>query len=491
MQTLEKEAAKEGLLPDILMENAALALSHYITSSLSRESSFVFILGKGNNAGDGLHLAYHLIESGFCVYLYSLFSEGELSPLAQKGWERLAEKKIFPQVISSAEELNFSPDAYLIDALLGIGFSGKITGLMKECIEKINASKNPVIAIDIPSGLDATRGSINPVAIKAGLTLTLGLPKKGFFQNWGWEHVGELQVLDIGIPSSLTKKVESHYLLLNPKRLADLLPKRKRCAHKYEAGYVVVVAGSSEMAGAGMLASAAVLRTGAGITTLFHPKEAASSFANAYWEVIRKGYTSDDLEAVFEELKRAGSLLIGPGLGRTKEAKKTYEEILRKTSIPLVIDGDGLFFLSQGVSLPPIKDTILTPHKKEMLRLLQKESSYDEDAFHVDCQKYVDKNQVVLLLKGAPSFIFSPNQKPIINTLGDRGMATAGSGDVLAGMIASLLAQKKEALAATILGSSLHGLSGQICHIEIGPSYIASDILEHIPEAIKEVQQEE
>ncbi|MGH2638836.1 MAG: NAD(P)H-hydrate dehydratase, partial [Rhabdochlamydiaceae bacterium] len=346
---------------------------------------------------------------------------------------------------------------------------------MTRVITWANSQDVPVLAIDIPSGLDGSTGAVETVAINATITCGLGLPKIGCFIGKGWDYVGTLLTCDINIPPEIVSHATSTALLLKKESLQ--LPLMIRSRHKYEAGYVLGISGSIEMPGAAALSTLATLRSGAGIVRLFTQADTLS--AHLAPEVIREAI---DLKRIEEEQPRADALFIGPGLGRTSEIHKFMRKLLPRLTKPTVVDGDALYHLAiiPDFSLPT--DSILTPHHGEMTRLLRGPPTLES------CQRWVEKHEVMVILKGAPTILFYPKRHPLMITAGDPGMATAGSGDVLTGIVAALLAQKMPPYQAAPLAVYLHGRAGEIA-AEKYTSYgmIASDLIECLPKAFTEL----
>ncbi|HEY5260267.1 MAG TPA: NAD(P)H-hydrate dehydratase, partial [Rhabdochlamydiaceae bacterium] len=334
-----------------------------------------------------------------------------------------------------------------------------------------NKSDLPILALDIPSGLNGTTGEVESVAIDAVGTIFLGLPKIGFFLEKGWDHVGDLAGVDFGLPEKFMEEVKEEALLLDPTSLH--LPPMNRSRYKYQAGYVLGIAGSPQMPGAAALAAAGVLRSGAGIVRLFSMPDTPTDQLLA--EVIHEEY---DLKRIKEESKRAAAYFVGPGLGRTAATEKLLKQLLASLRLPTVLDADALYFLAKNPSTKLPKQSILTPHHGEMEKLLKKKPTLKT------CQAYVEKHKATLVLKGAPSIVFHPGKKPLVIAHGDPGMATAGSGDVLTGILAGLLAQKMTPDEAAALGVYLHARAGEIAGLNL-TSYcmIASDILKYLPQA--------
>ena len=301
------------------------------------------------------------------------------------------------------------------------------------------------------------------------------MPKIGFFIGKGWDHIGELIYADFGLPKTVIAEAQAEAYLIDEEMLSTFLPPIKRSRHKYEAGYVLSIAGSFGMTGAAILSSFAALCSGAGIVRLFYPQGLEGTMVKAPLELLTESWNFD-LKRVLEEAHRAKSFLIGPGLGRTPEVQKMLANLLSQITLPCVLDADALYFLSENPQQKLPEATIFTPHHKEMERLLHTEVSFTA------CQCFVNEKKVTLVLKGAPTVIFHPQRKPLIIPRGDPGMATAGTGDVLTGILASLLAQGLDTYKAAALGVYLHALAGEIAALE-KTSYclIASDLSSTFP----------
>jgi len=462
MQRIEKLAEGAGFDMAVCMDRAGEGVAKVVEEFVYEQNlskQVLLLLGKGNKAGDAYTAGAVLLERGFFVKAMQAFPIEECSPLCQDRYQKFLQ--LGGVVGASVEECSV-----IIDGLLGTGFHGKADGKMGAMIEGANNSGLPIFSIDIPSGVNGSTGEVASVAISAAKTIYLGLPKLGFFIGKGWDYVGELVHVDIELPSD---HAHPDALLLDPKTLK--FPHGRRSQHKYERGYVLGIGGSLPMPGAAALSCAGVLRSGAGIVRLFSMKEMPTHHLLA--EVIHEEI---DLKRILEESKRAAAFFVGPGLGRTKEAEKLFSELLPLIQKPSVLDADALFFLAKNPSWKIPAHAILTPHHGEMKALLQKEVTWKE------CQAYVEHHVVTLVLKGAPTVIFTPGKKPLIIAEGDPAMATAGSGDVLTGIIAGLLAQKLTPEEAAALGVHLHAKAGELAASTLGTSMIASDILSFLPD---------
>lgn len=488
MARIEKLAIEAGASEEEFMENAGKGIAEktalFIESNLL-EKTVTLLVGKGNNGGDAFSAGKQLLAKGFSVSAIHAYPLDECSPLCQK---KCSEFKNAGGSVSLKGELK----GVILDGLTGTGFRGKAEGPLAFMIEDANRSKLPILAIDIPSGLNGSTGEVGSVAIHATQTFYLGLPKLGFFIGQGWNHIGELLPIDFGLNEKYMNQAAAAASLIDGTKIASLLPPIQRNRHKYQAGYVVAVSGSSGFSGAAFLSCSAALRAGAGMVRLFHSWNMEKEMGGAPLEIVKEALESDGDSRILEECQRASAILIGPGMGRTRESEKLLKRILSKLSLPSVLDADALYFLAENPGWKLPTNTILTPHRREAERLLGLSESQDEQTFHSLCQEYVEKKKVTLLLKGGPTFIFHPQTPPLISLRGDPGMATAGSGDVLTGILAALLAQKLEPHAAAILGATLHGIAGEIAAFQkTSYSLIASDLINYLPDAFLEVMNDE
>lgn len=483
----ERQAIQSGMAEATFMEQAGAGIAVAINSYVERydlAKRVLLLCGKGNNGGDAYVAALHLMKKGYLVEAFQLFPGQEASPLCRYYAERFVTNGGRMQ-----KTLCFQPSGIIVDGIFGTGFHGTVSGDVATVIDAANKSGLPILAIDIPSGLNGEEGSVTGTAIRATQTIFLGLPKLGFFLGCGWEHVGILCGVDFGLPRNYTDALEIPMLLLTREMLRTLMPPIVRTRHKYSRGYVLGIAGSLGMGGAAILSACGALHGGAGIVRLAHPAELTAELAQLPPEVLRQGFDYGNLQEIFEQKQRAKALFFGPGIGRKERARTLFSELWPAINRPCVIDADALTFLADAdpACWPP--DLILTPHRGEMARLLHKSSLPVPDRSLLDeCQRYVDERNITLVLKGAPTFILHPNTTVRVCPWGDPGMATAGSGDVLTGLLAALLAQGLTAHDAATLGVALHALAGQEAAAEqTSFCMTATDILKHFPHAISSV----
>ena len=475
-------------LEEIFMENAGSIVADVVQRAIAKyhlKPKIILLCGKGNNAGDAYVAGRLLLSGQFDVSALSLVPLEKTSPLCKLQGSRFLAAGGKIKVIHDAEMIDFGDGTLLVDGIYGTGFKGTVSGLSADLITRANASKLPIIAIDIPSGIDGETGE-SALAIKATETVFLGLPKSGCFVGKAWNLVGKVNVFDFGLGKERIEEAVEDFYLIEEKEIQDNLPAIERTRHKYERGYVVGLAGSFGMPGAALLSGFAALRAGAGIVRILHPQGMEGEFAGAPPELIREGYR--DAFEVLKAMERASALFIGPGIGTSPSALEILKAILKQTSKPCVIDAEALTLIGKEKLMLP-EGAILTPHRGEMKRLLnlERELSPWEEIGQV--QEFSEKNGVTVVLKGSPTFIFHPKSKPWISTRGDPGMATAGCGDVLTGIIAALLSQKKSPLESAKMGVYLHGMAGELA-AEKSSSYsmVASDVTEALADVFKHLQ---
>jgi hydroxyethylthiazole kinase-like uncharacterized protein yjeF len=463
MRRIEEMAYAQGHLETEFMDKAGVAIANAAQHSIAErhlEKQVTLLVGKGNNGGDALTAGIQLLARGFSVHAYHPFPLDHCSPLCQQ------RAKQFEQAGGKTTQ---EMSGILLDGLVGTGFRGKVDGILEKSILKANQSGQPILAIDIPSGVHGTTGEVGLTAIRADMTIALGLPKLGLFIDQGWDYMGKLVVADFGLPSRFVEQAKTEAYLIDEKKL--FLPAIKASRHKYETGYLLAIAGSFSMPGAAALACMGALRAGAGIVRLFHAPDMET--LSLPWEVMREAF---DLKRILKESERAACVVMGPGLGRSRSVKRLLSRLLPQLSLPVVLDADALFFLPM-CTLP--KKCILTPHRQEMHHLLKESPTIQ------NCQAYVDQNGATVVLKGGPSMVFHPKTRPLIVTHGSPGMAKAGTGDVLTGVIGALLAQKCDLRTAAALGAVLHGLAGEIMAAEkTAYGGVASDLLHTLPRAL-------
>ncbi|MCL4706023.1 NAD(P)H-hydrate dehydratase [bacterium] len=490
-----------GLPGRVLMENAGRATFEIIRQRwqpLPGKRATIFC-GKGNNGGDGFVVARLLSEAGVSCDTFLLGNPEDLRGDAAANFTLLT---ALGYRVQSLQAVDAMPDLagvdVVIDALLGTGVRGSLTGLLADAVHHLNHSGRPILAVDLPTGMNTDTGAVDGPCIRAALTVTFGARKTGLLFSPAREYAGELHVADIGFPASAYQHAACDTYWLAPEKMQAWLPQRPRDAFKNRVGQILVIAGSAGFGGAARLTATAALRAGAGLVVLAAPQSLLSSLEAATAEVIKLPLPEQDgkiapgvFELLAERLPWADVIAIGPGLGVAPGTGELVRKILATSDKTVVLDADGLNVLAGDVNAIPKSraSLILTPHPGELSRLLAvTKNEISNDAIAVARQAAQEFGQI-LVLKGAPSLIALPTQEVMINSTGNAGMATAGSGDVLTGLIAGLAGQGLEPAAAAGLGVFLHGLAGDLACEELSMwSMLAGDILQHVPQAFLRTQ---
>jgi len=475
MRKIEKLAIQEGGNEEVFMRQAGLQIGAHALEWISRNAlarHVTLLIGKGNKGGDAYAAGIHLLQNGIHVRALLLAPPHNCSPLNALLSAEFVQAHGRLESISPEIPLEFEGSGLIIDGFLGTGFEGEVSFPLSMAIGAANISGVPILSIDLPSGLNGTTGEVKGIAIQATETIALGMFKSGLFLRDGWNHIGRIHCKNFGLAPKYFSQAEAIAHIPTKKTLSSYLPPIVRNRHKYQAGYVVGFSGSKIFKGAPKIAGLAALRSGAGIVRIFHKEEIGPSPD----PLICQMWNKKEWE---EEKKRAGALFLGPGLGDKISFLRKEIPLIKN---PLVVDADAI---QKEIAYP--KQTILTPHRGEILRLLGlKEAPLEEELLAL-CHKWVHRTNCILVLKGAPTWIFSKERHPIIIPHGDPGMAKAGMGDALTGIIAALLAQKATPLHAAILGVSLHAIAGEKGVLQkTSYSLLPSDLIECLPQAILE-----
>lgn len=484
MARIEGLAFAEGQQADVFMQNAGEAVARYVRQFIEQNGcahEVLLLVGKGNNGGDAYAAGIALMGTGVKVSAYHLFSLDLCGPLCQEKCEAFQKAGGAVHFFHKEQRLEMPSRGVILDGLLGTGFRGQVEGLLAQVITAANKSGLPIIAIDIPSGVNGDTGEVGTVAIEAALTVYLGMPKLGFFIRQGYDHIGKLAHADFGMPSKFSEDARADGYLVNASALPALVPREKRTQNKYSRGYVLAIAGSPGMTGAAFMSCLSALRSGTGIVRFFYPLSIHEEMVAAPWELVRQPFEFHDISAIVEEAKRAGALLFGPGMGKEPPVAKLLKKVFHDIQLPMVIDADGLHALS-SLSIgrfPP--GCIITPHKGELKKVLGLKEVSEEELLS-QAQKYADLHDVTIIYKGAPTWVLHPGTLPLAMPVGDPGMATAGSGDVLTGIVATFLAKKLPPREAAALAVAVHGVAGQVAAIRTSShGLIASDIIASLP----------
>ena len=508
MRSIDRRTIAEyGVSSAVLMERAGLAVAERIRGLFERRKVIV-ISGGGNNGGDGIVAARNLFNWGWNVRVLLLSRENKLSPDCRVQYRTAKKMKVpmeFRTGISGAD----LHSALVVDAIFGTGINKAVRPPVSDIISLLNRSEAPVLSVDIPSGISADNGRVMGEAVRADYTVTFGLPKIGHLLYPGAEYTGKLFIEDIGFPEGLLSPESLYIQTVERDDAALLVPARPADSHKGEYGHVLVIAGSRGRTGAALMTAKACLRSGAGLVTIGVPETLADIFqARVTEEMVillpDRGDGTLSVKASGEILRfvseRADVLAIGPGIGISADNTRIMRELIKKSAAPMVIDADGINSIKgdAGILRKAKSPVILTPHTGEMARLLKADGA-DESAERNAIERgrvalslsFSEKNGVYLVLKGAPTLVAEPGGKLFINTTGNPGMATAGSGDVLTGIISAFLGQQLNPLDASVLGTYLHGLAGDIAASAKGMhSMIATDIIEHLPGAFGALKRE-
>lgn len=469
-----------------LMERASRALAKEISERWDKQTPMTVFAGPGNNGGDALAVSRLLAEKGYRLAVYLFNTKESLSAECTTNKERLAgiANIDFHEVISQFTPPVLTIDHVVIDGLFGSGLNKVLGGGFAAVVKYINASSATVVAIDVPSGLMGEDNTYNVPSniIRANLTLSLQLPKLAFLFAENEPYVGEWKCLDIGLSEEAINEMPTDYYLMGNEDMMDLLKPRTRFAHKGNFGRAMLVAGSQGMAGASVLAAKACLRSGVGLLTVHVPFCNNTIVQTSVPEAMTEMDISDVCFAAATDTDDYQAVGIGPGLGKAAETEAALLEQIEICHAPMVVDADALNLLGEKRSyigrLP--KGSILTPHPKELERLVGKcQNSYEQ---LMKARELAKTANVHIILKGAYSAIITPEGKCWFNTTGNPGMATGGSGDVLTGVVLALLAQGYETETAARLATYVHGLAGDIAckkHGAIGMT--AGDIVSSLP----------
>ena len=473
---------EQGVASLELMERAGAGLAR-VTAAAARPGPVRVVVGKGNNGGDGYVAARLLRADGHEVDVLSTAPVNELEGDPRENLERLPGAPPEP-----FERERLEGSGAVVDALLGTGFEGEPREPARGAIAAINAQDSPVVACDVPSGVNASTGEVEGEAVRAAATATFHGSKVGLHVMPGAEHAGEVEVVDIGIPRGAPS---GEGVGLISQRVLELFPRRTRSGSKFESGVVVVVGGSQGLTGAPALAATSAQRAGAGYVQVAVPGPVQPAIDLRLLEQMSRGLPDEDgahtpqgAEEVAELAERAGAVVLGPGLGRSKGALEFARAVARDVRVPLLVDADGLNAHAEQLELLRGRDapTVLTPHAGELGRLLGRES--DEVAAHrlALAREAADQSGSVVLLKGDDTIVAAPGGPVAISRGGTPALATAGTGDVLSGLIGALLAKGLGAFEAAALGTLAHVRAGLAAAGRVGADHVvAGDVIEGLP----------
>lgn len=465
-----------------LMERAASALYSWISRKFSRSHNFLIFTGPGNNGGDGLALARMMTSEGFIVHVFNVAFADKTSADWQINRKRLDNVRdaAFTNISSMEMMPMIAQRDIVVDAIFGSGLTRKADGLAAEVIMEINRSGATVVSVDMPSGLFCEDNNMNDPEsiIQADHTLSFQFPKLSFLFPENEKFIGSWEVLPIGLHEEIIKTLESPYRMITAKHLSTVLKKRRRFDHKGVFGHGLLIAGSYGKIGAAVLGAKAALRSGIGLLTCHVPRCGYEIMQTSVSEAM---VISSGNEIVFSEISTDSDFDaagIGPGLGTESQTCDALRKFIENCSCPLVLDADALNIIAMRKDILELlpAGSILTPHPGEFARLAGKSSdSYDRLMMQI---RFATEHKCILVLKGAHTSVACPDGSVWFNNTGNPGMATAGSGDVLTGMLLSLLAQGYRPEDAAILGVHLHGLAGDLAaEIYSQEAIVSSDII--------------
>lgn len=509
MRRADQTAIQSFGIPSFtLMESAGRACAKTVVDMLdSTAGDTVLILcGKGNNGGDGLVVARQIAQFGYSVHVVLLADDASLSDDARANLSllrKLAEcdQNIDLKIESLQDWTREGRPGHwstIIDALLGTGIQRELEDPIRELVDWVNAQGTTVVAIDMPTGLDTDRGTVLGSCVRADLTITMGALKVGQLVNDGPDYAGDIEVVEIGIPDfALIEAAEEDGCawLSSDEDIVSWYPERSRAAHKYSAGMVIAAVGSRKYTGAAVMATLAALRIGAGYVVAGVPAGIKDTLAEQLVEValeplpetVDGSIAENAFDALAERVAKARCLLVGCGLGTDDETLSFVRHLIRSTTVPGVLDADGLAALPGHMEIlrkPAGSEWILTPHWGEFRRLVG--DGLYEPADKVElAARFAKEWGCVLIMKGMPSVVGCPDGRVYVNATGNPGLATAGTGDVLAGFVAGLLAQGLEPERAAVVGLHIGGAAADRYAEHRDPrTMIATDLIELVPETV-------
>ncbi len=489
MQEADRKTIEDFGMPGaVLMETAGMRVTEFVFSRFSKTSRVVVLAGPGNNGGDGLVVARLLEKAGCKVSLWCAAKPGSYKAEALAN-DKYLKKAAFPikyllepkDLDSFKEDLGFAD--LLIDSLLGIGADREVTGIMADIINFVNSSNIPVLAADIPSGINADTGAVLGCAVRADWTVTFSNPKQGLLLHPGAGLAGEIVVADINIPDLL---LEDELIdLITASYVRDTLPERPLDAHKGSLGRVLIVAGSPGMTGAALLTAESALKGGAGLVYLASPESICSELASNLMEVItvplpeqEKGIISPEaVDKIIEKARECDSLAVGPGLGTGDVTSDLLYKLVQLSPVPLVLDAGALVALGQKMNM--LRSSrylpVITPHPGEMARMTGVSAGQIQSSRLEVAMKNTRLWACIIMLKGPNTIIASPDGRVAVNPTGNQALSTAGSGDLLTGLVASFIAQGIPSDNAAKAAAFMHGLAGDL--VPPGRGHMARDVL--------------
>lgn len=507
MREIDRIAIEEyGISGIVLMENAGRRVAAEVLKLPGgRKNHAVLLAGKGNNGGDVMVAARHLFNNGLSIKVFLIGEYRQVVGDAGINAGILGRMGISVSTVSAKKDLRKLEEALqwgqvVVDGIFGTGLNGEAGGIYLDIIESVNSSSCTVVSVDIPSGIHGQTGQICGDCIHASMTVTFGYPKSGLLQYPGAEYVGRLIVADISIPTGIVSGIEPIMCMLTKEYVSGIIPDRKPDTHKGSYGRAVIIGGSEGMTGAVVMASMGCLKSGAGLVKAALPGGLNYVIENRLTEAMSvplgQGTSlkidSQTQSRLTDILSWAHAVALGPGMGVDGDRAKVLEFVLTETQVPLVLDADALNCLALDLKLLDKKSgpVIVTPHPGEMARLVGSDTGEIQKDRIAAARAFSEKWDTVTVLKGANSVIADPQGNIYINTSGNPGMSTGGSGDVLTGIIASFIAQGIEPVKAACAAAYIHGRAADLLAGEMGMyGMTASGLAHYIPMAIKEIKE--
>jgi hydroxyethylthiazole kinase-like uncharacterized protein yjeF len=492
MSRADKGAQALGIPGGVLMERAGAAMARVALEAYAPGHALI-VAGGGNNGGDGFVIARELHRSGVEVAVLATKDGYEGDPKTNLGILRnLNVRLVEPDDL----EAELGRADLVVDALLGTGFSGEVREKEARLIEKMNQSGAPVLAVDVPSGVDGATGEVHGAAVRADVTVCAHAAKVGCVVSPGREHAGEVVAVDIGIPPEAD--VQPSLIWTDADSLRGRIPRTAQPAHKYSAGALLVVAGSRTTTGAPIMVVNGAQKTGCGIVFLATSESAAPSIDLELTEALVYGVAEDDegfmapeaLDRILKQAERASALAVGPGMGTGDEGRRLVEGILHETEAPVILDADAITNLA-GTDVLAKREapTVVTPHAGELGRLLGSGAREVSASRLRSARKAAEEHGCCVLLKGSDTLVIQ-DHRAAVNSTGDVALATAGTGDILSGVVGALLSRGMDAYEAARAGAWVHGRAAELWLDETGwpaESMIATDLLPHLPAALGEL----
>ncbi|MCI8404984.1 MAG: NAD(P)H-hydrate dehydratase [Clostridia bacterium] len=505
MRDVDRAASEIGGIPSIvLMENAAIACVKALKEDFDnlRGKRAAIFCGKGNNGGDGFAIARHLYNAGAEVSVY-LVCGNEFNGDAKINFDIITEMNINIDVISDTEHLRYIIRAHdmIIDAIYGTGIHGSVSGISYDVINDINENSAYILSVDVPSGINSDSGEICGICVRADRTVTFAAYKVGMLMFPAADYTGRVTVADISIPDYIIENQNITINVTDGEFIRKHFPKRENNSQKGDYGKLLVIAGSAGMTGAAYLSSQAAVLAGSGLVTLALPSCLNGAMEAKTTEVmtvpledIGGHISSNARERVLECVEKADAVLIGPGLGRSIDIARVIEAVLENSKVPVIIDADGInaaaknMDILSGCACP----VIFTPHTVEMVRLTGLEPDYIEENRLVVSKEFAEEYGVTVILKGHHTIVTGLRGEQYINITGNSGLATGGSGDVLAGITASFIARGVEESIAAAMAVYIHGLAGDMAMEKYGIEAVtASAVMKNVPYAMRQILQVE